>query len=375
MVYAVLVWGLVLAFSTNLQVQFTLPKLLILRAASAALVLIWMWRFHRRETRPLPGLVLPAGMLLAAWWLITTAVAVDPLTALEGAHGRFNGLWTNALLLTLVVVTATSRVPLRELTVRVKVLVAGLAVAAVYTMVQSAGWDPFEWPFSRPASTIGHPVTLATALGLGAPFALVFALAGARGLARWIWGGAFVTLAVASGLTLSRGPLIAMVASCAIAILAAAAPRVVSRKTTWTAAVLVVLILLASGAYIVRTRSGRFIPTLTQLTREPEIQNRLHTLGAAAGMVRDHPVFGVGLENYHVLYPRYRPAAAERLTPDSVPTMVHSGYLQAAVTTGVVGLALYLFFLAAVLTALVQAYRRQSDRCARLLLAACVAYA
>jgi phosphate/sulfate permease len=139
--------------------------------------------------------------------------------------------------------------------------------------------------------------------------------------------------------------------------------------------VLVVVTMVGSSAYIVRLRSGRLLPTLTQVTRGPEIRNRLHTLRAAAAMARDHPLFGVGLENYHLLYPRYRPVDAERLTPDSVPTMVHDVYLQAAVTTGVVGLALYLIFLGAVMAALVRAYRRQSERPARLLIAACIASA
>jgi hypothetical protein len=174
------------------------------------------------------------------------------------------------------------------------------------------------------------------------------------------WGFVFVILAAAIGFTLSRGPLLAMIASSVIAILAIAGPRVVSRKAIWTAAALVFVTVLVSGLYIVRLRSGRFLPSVEQLTREPEIQNRLHTLSAAVGIARDHPILGVGLENYHVLYPRYRPPEAERLTPDSVPTMVHSGYFQAAVTTGFVGLVLYLGFLAAALRALFQEYRSAS---------------
>lgn len=374
-VHGVLIAGVVLAFSTGLQVQFTLPKLLILRAGTAALVLVWIGRLRRGETRRLPAAVAATTLLLGAWWFITTLTAVDPPTALEGAPGRYNGLSTNAVLLTLLAVTAASGAPIRHLAIRVQVLVASLTVAALYAMAQSAGLDIYTWPFRRPAATIGHPVTLATALGLGAPFALVAAFAGARGVRRWFWGVLFAVLLTGAGLTLSRGPLAGIAVSSSVALLLAAPRRTVGRRTLTITAALVLAMIAASGAYIVRHRSGRFLPNPAQLAGEPEIQNRLHTLRAAAAMMRDRPILGAGLENYHVLYPRYRPVEAERLTPDSVPTMVHSGYFQLVVTTGTIGLLLYLGFLAAVLNALIRAYRREGDGDRRLLLAACIASA
>jgi tetratricopeptide (TPR) repeat protein len=78
-------------------------------------------------------------------------------------------------------------------------------------------------------------------------------------------------------------------------------------------------------------------------------------------MTRDHPVTGVGLENFFVLYPRYRSAESEQFTPDELPTMVHSGYVQAAATTGVPGLLLYLSFLASVSWVIVKAGWRHTD--------------
>src|ERR1700674_5268001 len=85
--YGVLIAGLVLAFSTSLQIQFTLLKLVILRAIVALLIVIWMCRWRNSETRRLPAVVLIATAALGIWWGITTFFAVDRTTALNGVHG------------------------------------------------------------------------------------------------------------------------------------------------------------------------------------------------------------------------------------------------------------------------------------------------
>src|ERR1700730_16581674 len=90
--YGVMIAGLVLAFSSSLQIQFTLPKLVILRAIGPLLIIVWMFRWRTGETRRLPAVVLIATVALGIWWVITTFLAVDRTTALNGAHGRFNGL-------------------------------------------------------------------------------------------------------------------------------------------------------------------------------------------------------------------------------------------------------------------------------------------
>jgi O-antigen ligase len=366
--------GLVLAFSPGLQIQFTLPKLVILRALVPLLIVVWMFRSRNGETRRVPAVVLIATVALGVWWVITTLFAVDRPTALNGAHGRFNGLWTQSLLLTLFLLSATSSLPPKDLLLRLKLLLAALVPAALYAIAQHAGWDVLEWPANnRPASTLGNPVVLAATLGLGVPFALALALIDSRRLVRWMFGLTAAILVSAIVVTLSRGPLIGMAVSLVIMTAATLQFGRMSRRTASVAIVIALLTLLVSGAYVVRSRSGRVFPTLADLMREGQIQDRVHTLSAALRMVRDHPIFGVGLENFTVLYPRYRPPEAELITPDVVPTMVHSGYLQAAVTTGVPGLCLYLFFLLVVMIRLIRAHAANTDRHERLLLAAFIA--
>src|SRR6185295_9167907 len=78
----------VLAFSTALTVQFTLPKLLALAAGTALLATLWALRAREGTIRPLPAAVALTAALLAAWWIVSALVAFDRTTALEGAPGR-----------------------------------------------------------------------------------------------------------------------------------------------------------------------------------------------------------------------------------------------------------------------------------------------
>src|SRR4029079_694886 len=84
------------------------------------------------------------------------------------------------------------------------------------------------------------------------------------------------------------------------------------------------------------------------LAVDPSFADRFVMYRAAVGLLRDHPIVGVGLENFGLLYPRYRPIEPEVLPVDTIPTMVHNGYLQTATTSGLPGLFVYLVLIAAV---------------------------
>ena len=83
---------------------------------------------------------------------------------------------------------------------------------------------------------------------------------------------------------------------------------------------------------------------MAELESDPSFTNRFVFYRAAAGMIRDHPIAGVGFESFGLMYPRYRPVEPEQLPADVIPSMVHDGYLQAAATTGIPGLILYVAF-------------------------------
>jgi tetratricopeptide (TPR) repeat protein len=112
--------------------------------------------------------------------------------------------------------------------------------------------------------------------------------------------------------------------------------------------VLIAVLGLAWPTMAVRRFTAR-VSALAHLETDPSFMNRFVYFTAATRMLRDHPIVGVGFESYGLLYPRYRPVEGEAVPVDALPTMVHNGYLQLAVTNGLPGLALYLALVSSVL--------------------------
>jgi O-antigen ligase/Flp pilus assembly protein TadD len=348
-----------LAFSTNFDVQFTLPKLFWFRAIGAALVAAWLVRFYRGDVKPVPRSVLVAACALLSWWVLTTTTAVDLFTALHGAHGRYNGLINEATLIIVFLIAASLPASTQDLDFRVALIVASAVPLAVFAVAQYLGLDPRVWPNPRPAATIGHPVPLAAILSLVAPFVVAFTLTETNRWRRRIGVAVFALLAAAVGATLSRGPW-AGFAIGVIAVLIAARWVGALRVSGKAIAVIAILIALTGRS---AWNSGQMVllrdrlSSLTTISQGPSFMNRFVYLNAAGRMVRDHPVVGIGFENFGVLYPRYRPVEGEVVPIDQVPTMVHNGYVERAVTHGPIGLGLYLLLVGAIVVRLWQTVR------------------
>jgi O-antigen ligase/tetratricopeptide (TPR) repeat protein len=368
-------WGtffvlIAVVFNPFIQVQFTLPKLLVLRALAPFILLLWLARFHAGEVRQLPRPVFVSVCALTGWWIFTTAFAVDPPTALNGAHGRYNGLINQLILVLLFIVVASTAASRKDVEGFLKLLMLALVPVCIYAMFQSVGLDVFSWPNPRPGSTIGHPVPLAAMLSLVAPFALAFFLTEERAPKRSMWAAALFLFLLAVAATLSRGPWAGLAAASLIVLAYAIRVRVIEPKRTWiygaVAASAILLVLAVAKSDRTIQAVNLFMARVGQLARlqtDPSVMNRFVYFDAARRMLRDHPVAGVGFESYGLLYPRYRPVEGDAVPSDAIPTMVHNGYLQMAVTNGLAAPVLYLLLMASILRLLVRTCRqRVSDR-------------
>jgi Flp pilus assembly protein TadD len=386
-----LVWAgffllIALQFSTSLQVQFTLPKLLWLKTITPLIVVLWAIRFLRTGIRPIPRSILAAVGVLAAWWTFTTFFAVDLPVALEGMHGRYNGLLSHLIFVVLFLVVASTTASRQEIEGLLAVFVFALVPVALYAVVQNLGFDPIAWPNPRPGSTIGHPVPLAAILSLAAPFVLALLMTETLAPRRWMWAVILVLFLVAIASTLSRGPWAGLIVALGVVLAAAVDRRMLLVKSdpqkawirgngpvgwwvvlaaafeqgtlelrrrpmrewirgggrgfTIVGVIIVMALGLAWPQSVLRLTSR--VTALTHLQTDPSFMNRFVYFTAARRMWLDHPVVGTGFENFGLLYPRYRPIEGEEVPSDELPTMVHNGYLQMAVTNGFPGLAIYL---------------------------------
>jgi hypothetical protein len=64
-------------FSTQVQVHFTLPKLVVLRVGTLLLLVLGLIRIKKGLVHPLPRTLLWSSLALAAWWILSTFFAIQ----------------------------------------------------------------------------------------------------------------------------------------------------------------------------------------------------------------------------------------------------------------------------------------------------------
>src|SRR5436309_2480624 len=154
---------------------------------------------------------------------------------------------------------------------------------------------------------------------------------------------------VALAATLSRGAWLALVAA-AVALLALrplAAARDEKGKalrpspTLGRALGVAAAVAAVAGAFLVaRPGLGRSLATRVReiaSIRAPSTQSRLQIWGAGLRMAADHPVLGVGLDAFAVVFPAYRTADYWRTEWGGTPTKAHNEALHIVATQGAVG--------------------------------------
>ena len=92
--------------------------------------------------------------------------------------------------------------------------------------------------------------------------------------------------------------------------------------------------------------------------QDPTNRDRLAMVRVGTGMVRDHPLTGVGPEMVEVLYGDYRPADAVNATNPHL----HNVPLQIAAERGLPALALWGWFVVAVVVGLARRFRQPATR-------------
>jgi len=254
--------------------------------------------------------------LAAVGWLV--ALALASLTAVDpaGSAPRI----TKALLFALVPVAAYHSREERRARLAVTVLLLSAVAATLFALGKFAAAGPY-FP-NRVRGAAGHALTYGGQAMLLASlaFALVVRVRG-RGLR-----------ATALGLLLLLLPALvfSFTRSAWLGFLLAAGLILATRRMRWVAALALAALVVAAllpGVYRARVLS-------IADPQSPWNVERVHMWRAGARMFRDHPVTGVGIQDLHPLYMKYKdPDAKERVGH------LHSVWVQVAATMGVVGLA------------------------------------
>jgi len=377
-----ILWGLLfftvsLVFTTRTHDQFTLPKLAALRFCTFFLVLFLVYRLQKGMVKAVPKSVLYAASALCLWWILSTFFAFHKPTALHGAYGRYNGLWNHLLFLLLFFMTASMPMEAKRLKRILRLFVLALIPVSLYAIFQALKIDPVHWyAFDRPGSTIGQPVILAGLANLAAPFALMFFFNQKGKIKKSLWGAVFLVFFTVIIITLSRGVWLAAIISLSIfSLMIIKIKNVPWKKTTAfvTGAIVLVTVLVYLSTVSFHPVIKK-IKSFAQLKQDVAVQSRIYYYDAALRVIKNHPVFGVGFENFSIVYPKYRtpgknPEETE-IFRDVLPTKVHNGYLQTAATNGIPTLIFYLVLVGLILVLMKKKFKSSADKSTRFISAA-----
>ena len=223
-----------------------------------------------------------------------------------------------------------------QMTIRVIVLVETFASTWLYKQ-----YYIYHWP--RPLGPSSDPNYEALSLVVTVPLAIWLIRYERRNLWKWVGRICGPILAFAVFVSQSRGGVLAL------AVMAVLAWMNSQRKMR------LLLGLAAATAFMFVVAPGQMLKRIEQIQVEGQAQTgaevstrtRVELVRAGVYMTEEHPVFGIGLDQFKSVEFQYNPLLAD-LTP--YPKIAHNTYVQLGAEGGIPTLALYLAILLMTLT-------------------------
>ena len=321
--------ALLLCFVASLQISIAAANILL-----ALMMVCWIAQIAQEKTAPeAPRFFWPL-VAYAAATLVISAFSLDPRTSFID----------DKQLVLLVIVPAVYHIARGERAAQVvDVIVSVGAASAAYGIIQY-GLLHYDNLGRRPEGAMSHYMTYSGLLMLVICAAAARLIFGRRGR---VWPALVMpALVVALALTLGRSAWIG--ASVAIALLLALKDL---RLTVVLPVFIALLFAIAPGTVTKRVMSIFDV-------QEPSNQDRLAMIEIGARIVKDRPLTGVGPNMIPRVYAEYRPDYAI----NQVNPHLHNVPLQIAAERGLPALAIWLWFVIALLAAHVRLFRKQADK-------------
>lgn len=301
--------------------------------------------------------VYPSIMMPAAVWFTVSALSVPG--TIDPTLGLFQLVMISKVLLLYLVIANQVRTPSDTKWI-VVALISGLFLQAILGLYQGWTGQPLGLWFlgetrrevlefrldigsvARPQGTLGHPNGYAMYLEMLLPLAFVLLFAEIKPLYRSLIGLTFCVGVVALVVSLSRGGWLSFGLSIGVILFFLTRHSVIRPQRALSALVWVALLLL-----IIAFAFSGLVSSRLRSSDEGSFASRFIFMRDAAAMTRDHPLLGVGLNNYALVMPRYNPGIVRRW--GGGVTNVHNIFLLVVAEIGLVGLAAFLWSLAAFL--------------------------
>ncbi len=326
-------------------------------------VLYVMWAFRCWSHHVSPGISTRGLTPLAGFFSAAVASVILGGNPLFGSFDLFALLWSIALFayasseirsrsdLQIVVGTLLGTVWLQGVIAVGQHLTGstlGLDFFGAGTSVELRGWQGLA-ALTRVGGTIGAPNALALFLDPLLPLGFALLFCPLRRHTKCLLGAAVGMGMLGMTLTLSRGGMVGTGAGCLLILGVWLQRRIGFLRLLCVASILVALLLVLTFG-TTNLIQERFLRDDYQAA-----YGRVPLMKVALNMIRHQPFFGVGLNNYSEVAPRYDNTPERINSQWNIP--VHNLFLYIAAEVGLVGLICYVFFLTTVLRALWPALR------------------
>jgi len=323
---------LVVVFDPRGDVVFDLPKSLASRAiewASGAVLLFALVAYGRAIVPRTRLNAVAAG--LATVSVLAALFAAEPYVAIFGEQDRYLGLTFLADMLILYLAITVAVRTVRDAATLLGAIAAAGVIAGGYAVVQALGADPFRWavdPRARPFATFGNPDQLGHFISVLFGLAFGALIAATRRSQRLIFAtGALAALGIAAFVA-TRGTLLGVGAALASVV-------AVRRPTRRTALAGAVATLAIAGVLLATPLGQRAIAAL----QAGALPDRITLYGIAARATFARPLLGYGPDNFRAGFVSNRTVESLAILDPLPQTSAHNVLLDAATTTGLIGLA------------------------------------
>ena len=304
------------------------------------------------------------GMLLfLASAFFSTVFSISSRTSFYGEDDSYAGLIT---IISYTILFLSTKALCRRPDACRRLLIAtliGVAFSVLYGIIQSAGLDPFTWKRTsgigeaiRIFGTMGHPNQLAAFLVMGFPIVCYFRL-GLFEKRSFVPGIVLVVVELFAAaiivVSISRGAWLAMGAMLVVFVVGYTVTVRKKQVILWI--LLPWIIGIALGSSYFATSSGLKAHVVSSTVGETPLNPiafRLQQMGPSAitegtrwpiwkgafNMFLDHPVFGVGLDAFHLAFMQYRPPEYWLREWGGTPTRAHNEPLHILATQGGFGM-------------------------------------
>lgn len=369
----VLIVLVAVAFDTDTFDVFNLTKFTIVLLGTLVITSLWIVECVQRKKflRPKTGIE-PAFLGLLVATAAATAFSFSKIVSLVGFYKSYDGL-VSILAFTLLGLCAAevfdNRQQIRQALVGATFVGGGFAVfygVLQYITFATEGrykldwesWGAASFKTSAVFSSYGNPNHLAGYLAMMIPLAIVLGVISKKtGVKVFSWS--FVVIAFLEILQVqTRGAWIA-VAFISVGLVALFLPEIRKNPIPFVAVAVAVLLLFGFAGLTLRGR-GDIFKRVTSITDTQESSGRQRVLLWEAGLraSKDRPIFGWGPDTFRVVFLRYQGYEfAARYGPTQVANGPHNVFVSWLYSAGLVGLAMFLWLLAAFFRRCIRAIR------------------